>query len=78
MILKTHDLETIYSSYKIYINDGIHIDFSHFIILQLDSIWRAASGALDAWLDGMNRRTCQPPGRRRGACMVRSACKYSY
>ena len=78
MILKTHDLETLYSSYKIYINDGININFSHFIILQLDSIWRAASGALDAWLDGMNRRMCrQPPGRRRGS-MHGPEYMYSY
>ena len=38
MILKTHDLETLYSSYKIYINDKININFSHFIILQFNSI----------------------------------------
>ena len=38
MILKTHDLETLYSSYKIYIKDKININFSHFIILQFDSI----------------------------------------
>ena len=51
MILKIHDLETLYRQYKICINDKININFSHFIILQLDSIWRAASGALasHAW-----------------------------
>ena len=51
MILNNHDLETFYRQYKIYINDKQNINFSHFIILQLDSIWRAASGALasHAW-----------------------------
>ena len=98
MILKTHDLETFYSSYKIYINDKININFSHFIILQLDSIWRAASGAIDAFTTTAVLNLArggfvfspisdirhpphvlhQPPGRHRGACMVRSACKYSY
>ena len=77
MILKTHDLETLYSSYKIYINDKININFSHFIILQLDSIWRAASWALDAWLligwheSPRVSAASMYAGRRRGACMVR-------
>jgi hypothetical protein len=30
MIFKNHDLETLYSQYKIYINDKININFYHF------------------------------------------------
>ena len=63
MILKTHDLETLYSSYKIYIKDKININFSHFIILQFDSI-------LVTTPDYVLRSWCQQPDASNGECRV--------